>query len=92
MKLIKFIVNTVIEKTMKIIKKTAISPERKEKDFRPPSEDYIDNASFLKPLSATFYSNLLRLEEKLQRKDYSENTINEIILLYAVFLKITIFI
>lgn len=82
MKLIKFIVNSVVENTMKIVKKPAVVTEKPTVIAYPPSEDCSD--SFLKPLSASFYSNLLRLEEKIQRRDFSENTINEIILLYAV--------
>jgi len=82
MKLIKFIVNSVVETTMKIIKKPSIVPGKRTVIAFPPSDDGSD--SFLKPLSSSFYSNLLRLEEKIQQHDFSENTINEIILLYAV--------
>ena len=82
MKLIKFIGNRVVETTMKFLKKTAIAPETVRIITYPSPEESIE--SFLKPLPSNFYSNLLRLEEKIQRKDFTENTINEIILLYAV--------
>ena len=82
MKLIKFIVNSVVENTMKIVKKPKVVAEKPTVISYPPSDDCGD--SFLKPLPASFYSNLLRLEEKIQRRDFSEYTINEIILLYAV--------
>lgn len=90
MNFLKFIVNTFTEKsilladsTMKIMKKTKNSLTKPEIVTFPSSEE--QGEPFLKPLSAIFYSNLLRLEDKILRKDFSENTINEIILHYAVF-------
>ncbi len=71
---------------MKLLKKTAIAPET-VRLIKYPSPEESSFESFLKPLSSSFYSNLLRLEEKIQRKDFTENTINQIILLYAVIKK-----
>lgn len=84
MKLIKFILNRVVETSMKLAKKTILGASRPEILTFINSEEGPDG--LIKPLSSSFYSNLLRLEDKIQRKDFSENTINEIILLYAVIL------
>lgn len=82
MKLIKFIIDSVATTAMKAVRRPSQPPEKPTVIAYPPAEDVGD--SFLRPLSASFYSNLLRLEEKIQRREFSEATINEIILLYAV--------
>ena len=38
----------------------------------------------LKPLSTNFYKNLLLLEEKIQRKRFTMDTINNLVAQYAV--------
>ena len=39
----------------------------------------------IKPLSTKFYSNLLRLEEKVSSRKFDIETLNEIVSIYAVY-------
>lgn len=89
MRLFKFIVNSftessisLVHSTMQVIKPQTRKSENSGRIAFPSTEESGD--AFFKPLSTSFYSNLLRLEDKIQRKEFSENTINEIILHYAV--------
>ena len=56
-----------------------------KESFSLDQSDYHEQepaGNFVKPLSTKFYNNLLRLEEKVQRKKFTLDTINEIIPLY----------
>jgi hypothetical protein len=58
-----------------------------KESFNLDQSDYHEQepaGNFVKPLSTKFYNNLLRLEEKVQRKKFTIDTINELIPLYAV--------
>ena len=54
-----------------------------EKEFPENSEE--NEGCEIKPLTTKFYSNLLRLEEKVFSKNFDIDTLNEIVSLYAVF-------
>lgn len=67
------------------INSSDLLPRKKLSSFeRDASEEIDPNAFQLNPLSTKFYSDLLRLEEKVSSKNFDIETLNEIVSLYAV--------
>lgn len=64
-----------------------IEPRKKLSSFDHENSEEHDNGNNgfeIKPLSTKFYSNLLRLEEKVSSRNFDIETLNEIVSLYAV--------
>lgn len=64
-----------------------ITPKKMSSFDHENSEDHDNgnnNAYEIKPLSTKFYSNLLRLEEKVSTRNFDIETLNEIVSIYAV--------
>ena len=62
-------------------------PRKKMSSFdHDNSEDTEGNNFEIRALSTKFYSNLLRLEEKVSSRNFDIETLNEIVSLYAVWM------
>ena len=60
-------------------------PKKKMSSFDHDNSEETEGNNFeIRALSTKFYSNLLRLEEKVSSKNFDIETLNEIVSLYAV--------
>jgi len=81
-------------KTGELPKKYSLNPQSSEAHKKLPSFEHENSEEMegghnnfeIKPLSTKFYSNLLRLEEKVSSRKFEIETLNEIVSLYAVYI------